>query len=209
MPPAQEPTFLWVLLELGREWIQENDISVSVLPRDSEDLTDQLQSLFLWHFWPRQRLLGEQNNQHLICTCVSPCTIRYRSLLRGFSLTPKVWSPFPAPPALSGGVSLHWVEAAQCPGEAVSACLQLRMPKDPVAALLLWLQARLYQLTLLLTRHKEQRHLMSTAKFVVETSLNWCFISLWLYFTWALKSNDRKDSLRSGLELCTCFLFLH
>lgn len=42
VPPAQVPTFLRVLLELGRERIQENNVSVSVLPRDSEDLTDQL-----------------------------------------------------------------------------------------------------------------------------------------------------------------------
>lgn len=38
----------------------------------------------------------------------------------------------------------------------------------------------------------KQRHLMSTAR-TVETSLPRCPISLGLYFTWTLKSNDREQ----------------
>lgn len=38
--------------------------------------------------------------------------------------------------------------------------------------------------------------------------LHWCPIYLWLYFTWALKSNDKDDNFRSELGLCICLLFL-
>lgn len=52
---------------------------------------------------------------------------------------------------------------------------------------------------------------MSTARTVVETSLHYndVPIYLWLHFIRALKSNDREDNFRSELGFsCTSFLFL-
>lgn len=50
-----------------------------------------------------------------------------------------------------------------------------------------------------------RRHLMSIAR-TVETSLPQRPISLGLYFTWTLKSNDKEDNLTNELKPCICFL---
>lgn len=60
---AQRHTIFRVLVKLCSQWREKDDISILLLPRYAEDLTNELQSLFFWDIWVCRGFLRCRNRK--------------------------------------------------------------------------------------------------------------------------------------------------